>query len=78
MDLIITLSQDDIPVTMLRDTGASQLFVLASVLPFSEESYCGSDVLIQGIELGVLKVPLHNVWVNNRACEIGCTSSAAR
>ncbi len=31
----------------------------------SEESYCGSDVLIQGIELGVLKVPLHNVHIRS-------------
>ncbi len=59
------LSQDAVPVTMLRDTGASQSFVLASVLPFSEESYCGSDVLIQGIELGVMKVPLHNVHIRS-------------
>lgn len=46
---------DLVPVTMLRDTGANQSFVSASMLPFSEKRFCGSDVLIQGIELGVLK-----------------------
>lgn len=48
--------RDLVSVTMLRDTGANQSFVLASMLPFSEKSFCGSDVLIQGIELGVLKM----------------------
>lgn len=65
---VISLSgseEDLVPVTMLRDTGANQSFVLARALPFSEKSYCGSDVLIQGIELGVLKVPLHNVYIRS-------------
>lgn len=65
---MISLSRPEeglVPITMLHDTGANQSFVLASVLPFSEKSYCGSDVLIQGIELGVLKVPLRNVYIRS-------------
>lgn len=42
---------DHIPVKMLRDTGAAQSFILTSVLPFSEDTYCASDVLVQEIGL---------------------------
>lgn len=31
------------------------------MLPFSQLSYSGADVLIRGIELGCVNVPLHNV-----------------
>ncbi|XP_076851553.1 uncharacterized protein LOC143502752 [Brachyhypopomus gauderio] len=55
------------PISILRDTGAAQSFILESVLPFSVESYCGSDVLVQGIELGVLGVPLHRVYLCTEA-----------
>lgn len=33
-------------VGILRDTGAAQTFILDSVLPFSNHSSCGSDVLV--------------------------------
>ena len=48
------------PVRVLRDTGASQS-LLEGVLPLSESMYSGSNVLLQGVELGVLSVPLHVV-----------------
>lgn len=50
------------PVHVLRHTGAAQSFVFESVLPFSETSCAGSDVLIQGIELAVIHVPLYTVY----------------
>ncbi len=50
-------------VRILRDTGAAKSFILASVLLFSPLSSCGSDVLVQGIELGIVRVPLHNIYV---------------
>lgn len=56
---------DSVPVKMLRDTGSAQSFVLTSVLPFSDDSYCGTDVLVQGIEMGHLKVPLHTVNIQS-------------
>lgn len=49
------------PVRVLRDTGAAQSFVLEKVLPFSEASYAGRDVLIQGVDLAVIRAPLHTV-----------------
>ena len=51
-----------IRIKILRDTGASQSIVLADVLPFSEKTYSGTSVLIQGIECGSMNVPLHNIF----------------
>ena len=39
-----------IPIKNLRDTGASQSIILADVLPFSEKTYSGTSVLLQGVE----------------------------
>ena len=72
--------EDNVPVKMLRDTGSVQSFILSSALPFSEETYCGSDVLVQGIELGHLKVPLHSVYIKSFGFWVfqsGCSSAAA-
>ncbi len=55
--------EDQTEVQILRDTGANQSFVVADVIPLSEQTSCGSSVLIQGIEMGVVKVPLHRVHV---------------
>ena len=48
-------------VCVLRDTGASQSLLLEGILPLSESSYTGNNVLLQGVELGVVSVPLHVV-----------------
>jgi hypothetical protein len=54
-------SKNLVPVKILRDTGASESFVLESVLPFSAESDSGNSVLIRGIGLNNLSVPLHKL-----------------
>ena len=54
-----------IPIKMLRDTGATQTLILDSVLPFSNESFTGNSVLLQGIELGTVQVPLHNLELSS-------------
>ncbi|KAI2645228.1 Retrovirus-related Pol polyprotein [Labeo rohita] len=67
-DGAVALSNSDSefrPVRILRDTGAAQSFILASTLPFSSQSSCGSDVLIQGIELGIVRVPLHSIYLRS-------------
>ena len=46
-------------VKILRDTGATQSLMLDSVLPLTENSFTGANVLISGVEMGVLEVPLH-------------------
>ncbi len=63
--VFLTEQENKIPIRILRDTGSAQSFVLGSVLPFTRDSYCGSDVLVQGIELGIVRVPLHYVNIQS-------------
>ena len=53
------------PIRILRDTGASQSLILADTLPFSEKSFSGVSVVIQGVECGSLTVPLHNIVLSS-------------
>ena len=53
------------PIKILRDTGASQSFILADTLPFSEKTFSGTNVLIQGVECGFINVPLHNIYLSS-------------
>lgn len=53
--------QTQIPIRILRDTGAAQSFILADVISLSSETSCGASVLVQGIEMDYVPVPLHQV-----------------
>ncbi len=67
-DGVVSLSEAESEIKhirILRDTGAAQSVILQSVLPFSEQSSCGSNVLVQGIDLTVVKVPLHQVFLRS-------------
>ena len=60
----VSLSGDNCsptPIKILRDTGASQSLILADILPFSEKTSSGTNVLIQGVECGTVNIPLHHV-----------------
>ncbi|XP_072557069.1 uncharacterized protein [Paramormyrops kingsleyae] len=61
----VSLSEMDArhPVTILRDTGAAQSFLVEGVIPLCDKTYCGTDVLVQGIDLCVAGVPLHTVYL---------------
>ena len=48
-------------INVLRDTGASQSLLVKDALPLNEQSFTGSNVLIQGIKSGVASVLLHVV-----------------
>ncbi len=50
-----------VPVKILRDTAAFDSFVQASVLPFSDASHTGCWVPVVGMEMSVLRVPLHKI-----------------
>ena len=39
--------------------------MLDSVLPLTENSFTGANVLISGVEMGVLEVPLHEVNIKS-------------
>jgi len=49
------------PISVLRDTGASQSLLLEGVLALSESIYSGGNVLLQGVGIEVLSVPLQIV-----------------
>ena len=49
------------PVTILRDTGASQSLMLSSVSPESTDGEVGAKALIQGIDGSYVPVPLRRV-----------------
>lgn len=74
-------STEQVKFKMLRDTGAIQSFIVAEVLPFSEQTFCGSNVLVQGIEMGLVKVLLSDtlrVRIVYRICESRCSWAFAR
>lgn len=49
----------------LRDTGAAQSLLLRDVLPVSDETSCQAVVLIQGVEMGLTRIPLHYVQLKS-------------
>uniref|UniRef100_A0AAQ4NYV1 Gypsy retrotransposon integrase-like protein 1 n=1 Tax=Gasterosteus aculeatus aculeatus TaxID=481459 RepID=A0AAQ4NYV1_GASAC len=55
-------TEDQREIKILRDTGAAQSVILADVLPWSDQTYCGSHILLCGIEANPISVPLH--WVH--------------
>ena len=68
-DGLVSLNEDMSDAThvrILRDTGASQSLVLASILPFSSNSSAGSTVLIKGINCSeYMPVPLHVIQLKS-------------
>ena len=50
-----------IPIVVLRDTGVSQSLLLKDKLPQEANTYTGSDVFLQGVDLEVMSVPLHRM-----------------
>lgn len=51
----------EVPIKILRDTGALDSFILESVLPFSKESDSGSCIMVCGMGLVPFSSPLHDV-----------------
>ena len=52
---------DPVPITILRDTGATWSLLLQDTLPFSCESATGESILAQGIQGSFVNVPLHKI-----------------
>ncbi len=57
---------DSVPITILRDTGAKQTIIREGVLPFSADSYCGSDILVWGVKMNAVRAPLYLVQLASR------------
>lgn len=53
------------PIRILRDTGGSQSVILASALPFSNESSCGYGSVLRGIEMGYSPRAVHRVHIQS-------------
>ena len=54
-------SDIQVPVKILRDTGAFDSYVLESVLCFSAKTDTGDKILVRGMGLDVLPVPVHKM-----------------
>ncbi len=68
---LISLSgkrEDQEEVKILRDTGAMQSFILAGKVQVSDLTFCGSSVIVQGIEMGCVKFPLHRMHLQSELC----------
>lgn len=57
----LTSTSEKIPVVILWDSAASQSLILNGVLPLSNDTYAGSDVLVQGFGMDFVGLPLHQI-----------------
>nr|XP_043876803.1 uncharacterized protein LOC122766190 isoform X1 [Solea senegalensis] len=63
---------DQRPVTVLRDTGGSQSFILSSVLPLSTESACDTSAIVRGIGMRLPPTRETGNWAGDlEKCEGG-------
>ena len=64
---LVSLTEEGIPVPIRvpRDTGATQSLMAQNVLSFTDQSSEGASVLVQGVELGIVKVLLHRVFLKS-------------
>lgn len=58
-------SDGKVPVTILCDTGVFDSFILASALPFSEETDTGSFIPVLGMGMPVFHVPVHKLVLHS-------------
>lgn len=67
MDGFVSLSGDNkkVPVKILRDTAASQSFILAGVLALDDKTAVGSNVPVRGFNMQDIGVPLHRIVVQS-------------
>ena len=67
LDGSVSLMADgtSVPVKILHDTGATQSLLLQGVLSLTEQSSTGASVFVQEVELGILNVPLHKVYLRS-------------
>ena len=64
----VSLNENDacpMPITILRDTGATQSLLLDNTLKFCDGSATGESILAQGIEGTYINVPLHKVFLKS-------------
>ena len=52
-------------IRILRDTGATQSLLVEGMLPLSGTTATGTHVLIQGVELEIVSVPMHTIYLKS-------------
>lgn len=60
------IGPDPTVIKILQDTGAAQSLLLADMLPLSDKTFCKSYVMAQGKEMGMVKIPLHQVYSSSK------------
>ncbi|KAK9508100.1 hypothetical protein O3M35_007837 [Rhynocoris fuscipes] len=58
-----------VSIKILRDTGASQSLILDTVLPFTDNSFTGKHVTIQGVGSQLISLPIHNIYLNSKCAQ---------
>ena len=58
-------SSEALPVQILKDTSAAQTLLLEGSLPLAEHTFTDRSVLLQGVELGVIEIPLHKIYLKS-------------
>lgn len=56
--VLLSINGDRQHVSVLCDTDSGQSFIRKGILPLSNETYTGTDVLVHGIELGCVKLQI--------------------
>ena len=56
---------DELPVMILRDTGATQTLLVADESSLGTKNFTGKNVLIQDVNGGYKPVPLYNIELNS-------------
>lgn len=62
---------------VLRDTGGSSSFILASVLQLTPQSACDMSTVVRGIGMSFVPAPLHSIHVQSKLAS-GCFPVAVR
>jgi len=58
--------EENVPFCILRDTGATQSFLLEGLLPLSDSPASGTHIQVRGFEMGFLEVPLHSIHITSK------------
>ena len=53
------------PIWILRDTRATQSLLVEGILSLSGATATGTHVLIKGVELGIVSVPMHTIYLKS-------------
>ena len=64
-EVSLTQGGSKVPVTILRDTAASQSFILSDVLPLSRASGVDSSVIVRGFGMQRMGSPLHTIYLES-------------